>query len=144
MGWYSCILASEAEIQASRKLLERVIELVKRYDKPSRLLRYPPPPQEVNYLRQNLRFPHLHGRRRNHPGAGDELPLLQPHAGDPQCRTEPNLLRQPGGGAQFDRACPVGADATYCCLNRCRYSVITASHRRGRTCRHRRGSQAGG
>ena len=82
--------ASEPEIPTSRKLLERVMEITKRCEKPIAYY-VSTTAEEVNYLRQNVRLPHLHRGRRNHPGAGDELPLLQPHAGDPQRRAKPNL-----------------------------------------------------
>jgi acyl-CoA synthetase (NDP forming) len=48
--------ASEPEILPSRKLLERVIELVKRYDKPVAYY-VSTSAQEVNYLRQTYAFP---------------------------------------------------------------------------------------
>jgi len=48
--------ASEAEVQASRKLLERVMELVQRYDKPVAYY-VSTTAAEVNYLRQNYGFP---------------------------------------------------------------------------------------
>jgi len=48
--------ASEAEVQASRKLLERVMELVQRYDKPVAYY-VSTTAAEVNYLRQTYGFP---------------------------------------------------------------------------------------
>jgi acetyltransferase len=48
--------ASEAEILTSRKLLERVMELMKRYDKPVAYY-VSTSAQEVNYLRQTYGFP---------------------------------------------------------------------------------------
>ncbi len=48
--------ASEPEILPSRKLLERVMELVKRYDKPVAYY-VSTSAQEVNYLRQTFGFP---------------------------------------------------------------------------------------
>ncbi|HSB66837.1 MAG TPA: acetate--CoA ligase family protein [Anaerolineales bacterium] len=48
--------ASEAEIVPSRKLLERVMDLVKRYDKPVAYY-VSTSAQEVNYLRQTYAFP---------------------------------------------------------------------------------------
>jgi acyl-CoA synthetase (NDP forming) len=48
--------ASDPEILPSRKLLERVIELVKRYDKPVAYY-VSTSAQEVNYLRQTYAFP---------------------------------------------------------------------------------------
>jgi acyl-CoA synthetase (NDP forming) len=48
--------ASEREIQASRKLLEKVIELAKKYEKPVAYY-VSTSAQEVNYLRQTYPFP---------------------------------------------------------------------------------------
>lgn len=48
--------ASEREIETSRKLLERVMELTKRYDKPIAYY-VSTPAQEVNYLRQTYPYP---------------------------------------------------------------------------------------
>jgi acyl-CoA synthetase (NDP forming) len=48
--------ASEREIEASRKLLERVMELTKRYDKPIAYY-VSTSAQEVNYLRQTYAYP---------------------------------------------------------------------------------------
>ena len=71
------------------------MELTKRYDKP--IAYYVSTTAAGSELpAANLRLPHLHRGGRDHPGTGDELSLLQPHAGDPQCRTNPNLRRQPG------------------------------------------------